>query len=123
MSSKIIIIATILFLIISFSILFIIETKNHDYDYKKSWSVVYFDNPRDNSLVFTIENHQGEKLEYNYDIFVNDKKVKADKTEIEKGAKQKIVPILDLEKKGGAKISIEVSAKDLKYKIYKSLGK
>ena len=121
MSSKIIIITTLIFLLISFSALFVIETKNHDYDYKKSWSVVYFDNPRDNSLDFTIENHQGEKLEYDYDILVNDKKVKEDKTEIEKGAKQKIIPVLDLGKNDGAKISIEVSAKDLKYKIYKNI--
>ncbi len=68
MSSKIIIIATILLLIISFSVLFVIEAKNHDLDYKKSWSVVYFDNPGDNSIDFVIENHLGEKTEYNYEI-------------------------------------------------------
>ena len=36
MSSKIIIITTVILLIASFSVLFVIEAKNHNYDYKKS---------------------------------------------------------------------------------------
>lgn len=121
MSSKIIIIATIILLLVSFSALFIIEAKNHDFDYKKSWSVVYFENPRDNSLDFAIENHEGAKAEYDYKIFLDNDKVIDDKVEIEAGAKQKIAPVLDSEKDSGAKVSIEVSAKDLKYKIYKNI--
>lgn len=119
MSSKIIIIATIILLIASFAALFVVEKKNHDFDYKKSWSVVYFENPRDRSLDFTIENHKGEKLTYNYEILVDDKKIAEDKVEIEKGAKQKIVPMIDLDS-GSQKISIEVKAKDIDYKIYKN---
>ena len=119
MSSKIIIIATIIFLIVSFSVLFVIETKNHDYDYKKSGSVVYFENPRDNSLDFTIENHEGEKSEYNYEISIDEKKISDNKIEIEKGAVQKIYPIIDLEK--SARVTIEVTADDLKYRIYKNI--
>lgn len=123
MSSKIIIIATIILLIISFSVLFVIEAKNHDYDYKKSWSVVYFENPRDDSLDFTIENHEGKKMTYNYEISIDGKKVSSDKVEIEKGTLQKIVPVLDLDKEKSAKITIEVTADDLKYRIYKNIGK
>lgn len=123
MSSRIIIIATTILLIVSFSILFVIEAKNHNYDYKKSWSVVYFDNPRDNSLNFAIENHQGEKAEYDYKIFVGDDKVIDDKIEIEAGTKQKISPVLDGEKLDNSKIMIVVSYKDTEYKIYKNLGK
>ncbi|MDI6778152.1 MAG: hypothetical protein QMD77_03085 [Patescibacteria group bacterium] len=122
MSSKIIVITTIILLIISFSVLFVIEAKNHDFDYKKSWSVVYFENPRDNSLDFTIENHEGEKMEYDYEILIDDKKVAEDEVGIEKGAKQEIIPVLDLYKNSPANITIEVSAKDLKYRIYKNLG-
>ena len=58
---KIIIIATVILLIVSFSVLFVIEAKNHNYDYNKAWSVAYFENPRDNSLDFAIENHEGAK--------------------------------------------------------------
>jgi len=120
MSSKIIIFAAIILLIASFSILFIIEVKNHNYDYKKSWSVVYFDNPRDDSADFVIENHLGEKTEYNYEILVDDKKVSGDKIEIDAGAKQKISPVIgeDLKSK---RVEIVVSCKDTKYKIYKDL--
>jgi hypothetical protein len=121
MSSKIIIIATLILLIISFSVLFVIETKSHNFDYKKSWNVVYFENPRDNSLDFAIENHEGEKLEYSYEILVDGKKVAEDKVEIEKGAKKEIVPLLELERNNSGKVSVEVSVKDLKYRIYKNI--
>lgn len=122
MSSKIIIISTIILLIASFSVLFVIESKNHDYDYKKSWSVVYFENPRDDSLDFAIENHLGEKTQYEYKILSDNKKIAEDKIEIEAGSKQKIIPILNSDEKKSARITIEVSADDLKYKIYKNLG-
>jgi hypothetical protein len=121
MSSKIIIIATVVLLIISFSVLFVVETKNHDLDYKKSWSVVYFENPRGDSLDFAIENHEGEKMEYNYEVLADGKKITGDIIEVEAGKTQQIVPLLDLAKNDGARISIEVSAGDLSYRIYKNL--
>jgi hypothetical protein len=123
MSSKIIIIATIILLIVSFSILFVIEAKNHDYDYRKSWSVVYFENPRDDSLDFVIENHQGEKADYGYKILIGNDKVIDDNIEIEATAKQKISPVLSGEKLNDSKIMIVVGFKDTEYKIYKNLGK
>lgn len=123
MSSKIIIIATVILLIVSFSVLFVIEAKNHSYDYNKAWSVVYFENPRDNSLEFAIENYEGSKSEYSYRVFINDDKVIDEKVEIEAGAKQKISPVIPSEKLMGNKILIDVSYKNTEYKIYKSLGK
>ncbi len=123
MSSKIIIITVIILLIASFSVLFVVEVKSHNYDYKKSWSVTYFDNPRDNSLDFTIENHEGAKAEYGYKIFINDDKVIDEKVEIEAGAKQKISPVIQGEKLQSNKILIDVNYKDMDYKIYKNLGK
>ena len=119
MTSKIIIIAVVILLIVSFSVLFVVEAKNHNFDYQKSWNVVYFENPRDESLNFAVENHEGEKLEYGYEILVDDKQVAEDKMEIEKGAKQEVLPVLELEKNASAKITIAVSVKDLKYRIYK----
>ncbi len=122
MSSKIIIITTIILLLVSFSVLFVIETKNHDYDYKKSWSVVYFENPRDDSLGFAIENHQGEKAEYDYKIFVGDDEMIDNKMEIEAGRMQKISPVIEGEKLKNNRIMIVVDYKDAEYKIYKDLG-
>src|SRR4030042_2146251 len=112
MSGKIIIIATIILLIISFSVLFVIEAKNHDYDYKKSWSVVYFENPRDDSLDFVIENHQGEKAEYDYKILIGNDKVIDEKVEIEAGAKQKLSPIVGDDRLRDNEIAVVVDYKD-----------
>lgn len=118
MSSKIIIVFTIILLVVSFSVLFAIEARNHDYDYKKIWSVVYFENPGDNSLDFAIENHQGENLEYGYEIFSGDKKIADGRIEINAGEKKEISPILDVE---SGKITVEINVKDSKYKIYKDI--
>lgn len=124
MSSKIIIITTLFLLLVGFSVLYVIETKNHGYDYKKSWSVVYFDNPRDNSLDFTIENHQEEEVDYKYKVYANEEKVIESEVEIEAGAKQKIEPVIDIEKLGdNSRVMIDVSYKGTDYKIYKDLGK
>ena len=123
MSSKIIIIAVAVLLIACFSVLFVIEAKNHSYDYNKAWSVVYFENPRDNSLDFAIENHEGQSAEYGYRVFVGDNKVIDESIEINAGATQKISPVIAGERLMGNKILIDVSYKDTEYKIYKSLGK
>ena len=124
MSSKIIIITILALLLIGFSILFITEARNHNYDYKKDWVAVYFENPRDNSLDFSIENHEGEKITYDYKILVNDDKIAESEVEIEKGVKQKISPTLDINISNGTKkIMIIVNNKDTEYKIYKNLGK
>jgi len=125
MSSKVIIIATLFLIAVSFSVLFVIEAKNHNFDFGKSWTVVYFDNPRDSSLGFSIENHQGSKTEYAYEIFVNGQSVAKDRIQILAGAKQKIEPILDLGKyqaqSGSARVEIDVSLGEVKYKIYKDI--
>jgi hypothetical protein len=121
MSSKIVIIATVILLIASFSVLFVIEVKNHNYDYNKAWSVVYFENPRDESLDFAIENHEGAKAEYGYKIFVGDNRVIDEKVEIDAGATQKISPVIPSERLSGNKILIDVNYRGTDYKIYKSL--
>ena len=121
MSSKIIIIAVAVLLIVSFSVLFVIEAKNHNYDYNKAWSVTYFENPRDNSLDFAIENHEGVAAEYGYKIFVGEDKVIDEKVEINAGAKQQISPVIPSERLSGNKVLLDVSYKGTDYKIYKSL--
>lgn len=123
MSSKIIIIATVILLIVSFSVLFVIEAKNHDPDYKKVWSAVYFENPRDNSLDFAIENHEGQDAKYNYNIFVGNDELIDSEVEIKAGVMQKISPVIPNEKLKDQKVLIDVNYKDTEYKIYKNLGK
>lgn len=122
MPSKIIIITIIALLLVGFSVLFAVEARNHDYDYKKDWVAVYFENPSDNSLDFSIENHEGEIITYNYKILANGNKIAESEIEIEKGAKQTIFPALEISnQKGTKKITIVVSNKDAEYKIYKNI--
>ncbi|MDP1845752.1 MAG: hypothetical protein Q8L09_03315 [Candidatus Moranbacteria bacterium] len=122
MPSKIIIITILALLLIGFSILFIIEARNHNYDYKKDWVAVYFANPGDNSLDFAIENNEGEDAEYDYKILFGNDKTIEEKVAVEAGAKQKISPALDMNNLNGAeKIMIIVSNKDAEYKIYKNI--
>jgi hypothetical protein len=122
MNSKTIIIATILLMLIGFSFLFIVEAKNHNPDFNKSWSVAYFNNPRDNSLDFSIENHQGKTGTYEYEIFSGDNKDLTDSVEIRAGEKQKITPVLDADNLTSAsRITILVSLEDMVFKIYKNI--
>ena len=123
MSSKIIIIATVVLLIASFSVLFVVESKNHDPDFNKAWSVVYFENPRDDSLDFAIENHEGEKANYDYRILIGGKSVFESRIEIEAGAKQKISPVIPSERLKDSQVLIEADYKDTEHRIYKNLGK
>jgi hypothetical protein len=123
MSSKIIIIATVILLILSFSVLFVVEAKNHSYDFNKAWSVVYFENPRGNSLDFAIENHEGADVEYGYQIFVGASKVIDEKVIVNAGAKQEIAPVIPSDQLQGNKILIDVNYKGTDYKIYKNIGK
>jgi hypothetical protein len=124
MTSKIIIISVIILLLASFSILFIVEKLNDNYDYKKSWTVVYFNNPNDNSLNFTIENHQGAKGEYAYDILAASQNITKGTAQIEAGGKKEINPDLNLEKimqQAPVRISVDINLGDLKYNIYKNI--
>ena len=106
--------------------LFIVETKNHNYDYQKNWTVVYFENPGDSTLDFAIENHQGIDEKYSYEIFAGEQSVAKGDIEIPAKGTQKISPELDLDKiarQGAARITVQVSLGDVKYMIYKNLGK
>jgi hypothetical protein len=108
---------------VSFAALFVIEAKNNSYDYKKAWSVVYFENPRDNSLDFAIENHEGQDVSYNFNVFVDGDELIDSDVEIKAGATQKISPVIPDEKLKGQKVLVDVNYKDTEYKIYKNLGK
>jgi hypothetical protein len=123
MTSKLIVIIISVLLIASMSALFVIEALNHSYDYKKAWSAVYFENPRDNSLDFAIENHEGLDVKYNYQIFSNDERLGEGEIEIKAGTQQKISPVFPSEKISGKRVMMEVHNNDESYKIYKDLEK
>jgi hypothetical protein len=125
MTNKVIIIVTLALLLVSFTVLFAVEKMNDNYDYNKSWNVVYFNNPSDNSLNFTIENHQGAKGEYAYEILADGQSLSKNTVEIPAVAKQEVKPDLDVNKikrqNAAVRISVEISLGDLKYNIYKNI--
>lgn len=124
MNSKIIIVTTLILILASFSLLYVVEKMNDNYDYQKSWTVVYFANPADSSLNFAIENHQGIDEKYSYEIFAGDQSVAKDSVEIPAKGIKKISPEPDLSKiapQGAARIAVQVSLGDVKYMIYKNV--
>lgn len=120
MSSKIIIVTTLVLVLICFLFLFTVEEKNNDYDFKKNWSVVYFDNPSGNSLQFTIENHQKGKINYGYKILKNDKLATEGSVEVEKAEKKVLSPNIG-SGLAGSKITIIINTSEREYKIYKNI--
>jgi hypothetical protein len=124
MNSKIIIVTTLILILASFSLLYVVEKMNDNYDYQKSWTVVYFAHPSDSSLDFSVENHQGIDEKYSYEIFAGDQSVATGNVEIPAAGTQKISPELDLGKiaqLGAARIAVQVSLGDVKYMIYKNI--
>src|SRR6266702_4571803 len=71
-NNRLIIIATGFFLLASFIFLSVIEKKQADINTKNIWSL-YFENPKDNSLNFTVENHSN-KTNFHWQI-LSDKTV------------------------------------------------
>ena len=48
--------------------LFNVEATNHDLQYHKQWTAVYFLDPAKNSLDFAIENYEGKETTYQYSV-------------------------------------------------------
>lgn len=114
---NIILFITIL-LIASSVLLFAVSEKNMDPNYKKNWWVVYFENPADNSLNFTIENHS-DKNNFHWEISVDNQKINEGNIDIQKGsAWTSDVQASDY---AGKKVIIRASDGENKKEIYKNL--
>ena len=123
MNQKKIILFLILFLIISFSYLAYVEKKQANLNYQKNWWVLSFDNPKDNTLNFSIENHSS-KTNFHWEVLAEQDKIKEGDASIVKGATKNInlseINIKDFENK---KISVKVSADNEMKEIYKNFLK
>lgn len=114
--TKIIIFIIIIF-IASSAYLFWVDAKNNSPDYGKDWWAVYFENPKDNSLNFTIENHSN-KNDFHWEVSDGKNKLDAGNIKIEKGATWTSDVQVSVSDK---KMTIRVSnSKDTK-EIYKNL--
>lgn len=117
---KIILFIAILFLI-SASYLLALGNKFNTLDFGKDWWDVYFENPKDNSLNFTIENHTAN-TNFHYVILADKDKIKEEDVTIVSGQSATIPsPVSGLSAPENNKITIEVSAGDNdKKSIYKN---
>jgi hypothetical protein len=119
MNNKLIIIATSFFILVSFIFLAIVEKKQADINTKNVW-MIYFENPKDNSLNFTIENHSSNTNFHWQALSDNSPANQGDQT-INLGESKTIpVSISDINNK---KISIVViTGKEDKKEIYKIIA-
>ena len=121
MNQKKIISFLIVFLFISFFYLAYVEKKQADLNYQKNWWVLSFDNPKDNTLNFSIENHSN-KTNFHWEVMADGNILKEGDLVIIKGGKElrseaSELSSLSLENK---KISVKVSADGEMKEIYKN---
>lgn len=119
MNNKIIIISTCAFLLISFMFLSWTENKQADINTKKIW-MVYFENPKDESLNFKIENHSKNTV-FGWQINENGNVLKEGAVTIENGETKKIPVLISPADTANKKITISVTSKEEKKEIYKIL--
>lgn len=104
-----------MFFTLSSIFLVFVEKRQADKNQGKNWWILYFENPKDNSLDFTIENHSN-KSNFHWEILGGGNKIKEGDVEIEKGADwTSDVQNIDPEEK----IIIRVSNGENKKEIYK----
>lgn len=102
----------------SFMYLDRIEKSQQDLDYGKNWWSLYFQNPKDNSLDFTIENHS-DSTNFKWEVYIEKNKVRYDEISINKGTKKAIR--VTTEQMSDKKILIRVSDGSQTKEIYKIL--
>ena len=119
MNNKTIIFSTIIFLLLSFVFLAIVEKKASDPNNQNIW-MLYFDNPQDQSIDFKIENHS-TNVSFHW-------QVTADKTIIKEGnaiislSETKNIPVsISIPELAGKKITISVTSDGKTKEIYKNL--
>lgn len=122
MNSRIIITLVSVFFIISGIFLAFVEKKQMDENLKKNWWVLYFENPKDNSLNFTIENHSNQH-NFHWEILNGENKIKEGALKIKKGESGELASeVLELNSSAlTGKILIRVSNGEDEKEIYKIL--
>lgn len=111
-SQKIIIVSLVAFLLASFIFLAYIERQQHQLS--SGWSL-YFENPKDTSLDFTIENYTSDS-KFEWRLSVDGDLIKSEKIIIKN--KEKEIIKVDNNNLSG-KVEIEVEQKNNKKGIYK----
>lgn len=118
MNNKVIIFSTIGFLLVSFIFLSFVEQKKQDPN-SQNWWALYFENPKNESLNFKIENHSNAN-NFQWEIFTDKTSASKGSVTIEKG-QQKTIPVSSKEI-ANQKVTITVTdTENNKKEIYKGL--
>ncbi|HBI33665.1 MAG TPA: hypothetical protein DEA43_03540 [Candidatus Moranbacteria bacterium] len=117
MNNRLIILATSFFLLTSFVFLSVIEKKQADINTKNVW-MIYFENPKDKSLNFTIENHS-LSTNFHWEILADKDSVTQGNSVIANGAK-KTIPVSS-DGITNKKITVIITSDGNTKEIYKSL--
>lgn len=117
MNNKTIIFSTIGFLLVSFIFLAFTERRQQDPN-SQNWWAIYFENPKNNSLNFVIENHSSNES-FQWEIAADKDSVTKGIVNIKKGDK-KTIPVSS-NSITNKKITITVTSGNSKKEIYKNL--
>ncbi|MCD6149972.1 hypothetical protein J7J13_04295 [bacterium] len=110
---KIIIVSLAIFLLASF--IFLAYTERRQHQLNDGW-FLYFENPKDSNLDFTIENCGNENI-FHWEVLADDTKINEGNINVAKGEKE-IVVINEIKNK---KVIIKASNEKDKKEIYKNL--
>jgi len=121
MFNKPIILSLVIFLLLSLGFLAYTQTKQQS-PASQNWWVIYFANPKDESLDFVIENNS-DQTDFHYEISGGGNKLKEADIKIDKGTKRETtLPESDFGNLENKKITIRISAGDENKEIYKNFG-
>lgn len=106
-------------ILISFSYLSWIQYSQHDYDFDKNWWVLYFENPKNSSLDYLIENHS-DMTDFHSEIFLEKQKVSESDFTLQKNERKRFpVDTTDLQDK---KVTIVITTGEQKKEVYKIIN-
>lgn len=103
----------------SFAYLSWVEKKQQDLDYNKNWWSIYFDNPKNDSFDFFIENHSNVE-NFHWEVYVEKNKTYESDIALPKGETKKFpITVSDIKDK---RITIRVSGNDKIKELYKIIS-
>lgn len=117
MNDKIILSATVTFLLFSFLFLAVVERKQADLNQKNKW-MLYFEKPQENSLDFTIANHSNQN-NFHWIISVDDIKAREGNLQMKNGETKTV--LVSLANTQNKRITILVTADEESREIYKTI--
>ena len=121
MRTKLIILSTLIFFLLSSFWLAFLEKRQSDENYHKEWWALSFVDPKNNQLSFILENHS-EKAIFEWKILNGQKELQKNEVVLQRGEKKEIfLTPTELNISGKTIINVLNKNKNDKKQIYKNL--